>query len=466
MIGVEHYRDLVRGLVDGRKVIVPGGVLANGGARARYLRELGATDVFLLAGSRGTGPQPSPEDAVGYDLGIGGSSMMANLRLTEAALLDLPEPALDAVDDFDPERKAVVLASPFTADDEIASRRVVGRRAPSWEALEDKVVCDTVFDAAGVDRAPSEVVDADAEALQTTSRHLDAGSGVVWSGDAREGFNGGAEYVRVIRGPADHEEAERFFAAHCDRVRVMPFLDGTPCSIHGFVHTGEVVAFRPVELLVLRRPTNRFLYAGTATFWDPDPAEREAMRETAGKVGAELDRRVGYRGGFTVDGVLTADGFRPTELNARFGAGTVPLTAALDLPLTLVNTLAISDPEADIRPADLERIIVEHADAHRAGGAYSVLPEAADGVGHGVVVDGDRLRRASEGEVADASFALGPSGVGGFIHYAPAPERTPVGPSFAPAAVRAFAYADEAFSTGFGPLESAPELRSSARPSP
>ena len=45
-----------------------------------------------------------------------------------------------------------------------------------------------------------------------------------------------------------------FFAAHCDRVRVLPFLDGVPCSIHGIVLPEGTAVFRPVEIAILRGP--------------------------------------------------------------------------------------------------------------------------------------------------------------------------------------------------------------------
>jgi hypothetical protein len=36
-----------------------------------------------------------------------------------------------------------------------------------------------------------------------------------------------------------------FFVTRCDRVRVMPFLDGVPCSIHGLACRTAQRAFRP-----------------------------------------------------------------------------------------------------------------------------------------------------------------------------------------------------------------------------
>jgi hypothetical protein len=67
-------------------------------------------------------------------------------------------------------------------------------------------------------------------------RSLDLGRGTVWAGDARDGFNGGGEYVRWIRHEVsvDVDEAVTFFAARCDQVRVAPFVEGLPCGIHGW----------------------------------------------------------------------------------------------------------------------------------------------------------------------------------------------------------------------------------------
>jgi predicted ATP-grasp superfamily ATP-dependent carboligase len=85
-----------------------------------------------------------------------------------------------------------------------------------------------------------------------------------------------------------------------------------------------VAVLRPVELVMLRPPTgSRFRYAGAGTFWDPPPADREATREVARRVGRALADRVGFRGAFGVDGILSEDGFVPTELNPRFAAGLV-----------------------------------------------------------------------------------------------------------------------------------------------
>ena len=117
-----------------------------------------------------------------------------------------------------------------------------------------------------------------------------------------------------MRTDTDAAEAIELFTHSTRHVRVMPFLEGVPCSIHGFVLTDGVAAFRPVEQLVLRTPGgSRFTYAGVSTWWDPTQADRAEMRTAATGVGEFLGDRYGLRGGFAVDGVLTADGFLPTE---------------------------------------------------------------------------------------------------------------------------------------------------------
>ena len=63
----------------------------------------------------------------------------------------------------------------------------------------------------------------------------------------------------------------------------------------------------------------------------PAGGVREEMREAARRVGEQLRAEVEFRGAFTLDGVATADGFRPTELNPRFGAGLEVITRGLTM---------------------------------------------------------------------------------------------------------------------------------------
>jgi len=312
-------------------------------------------------------------------------------------------------------------------------------------------------------------VAAEPAALAAAARRLDRGAGTAWAGDARQGFSGGAFCLRWVRGQVDAAEAAAFLAARCDRARVMPFLEGIPCSIHGVVFPDGVATFRPVEMVTLRRPgwspggsgSNRLHYAGAATFWDPPAADREVMRDLARRVGAGLRERVGYRGAFTVDGVLAAEGFLPTELNPRFGAGLATMTRDLaDLPVSLLDRALIEGETLAYAADDLERQVLSAADRTRAGGAWTVTDEPADTTRElPVSFEGGTCRPAADDRPPDGVLSFGPSGVGGFVRLALDPGRVPAGPSVAPLAVAAFALADERFGTGIGRREPARPVR-------
>jgi len=110
---------------------------------------------------------------------------------------------VDALDRWDPERRALVLSPMFNELPEIAGRRVYGPRRPDWRRLEDKVVVDALWDELGVTRAPSEVVAAEPGALRAAAARLDRGTGTAWAGDARQGFSGGAFCLRWGRDERD-----------------------------------------------------------------------------------------------------------------------------------------------------------------------------------------------------------------------------------------------------------------------
>ena len=462
-------RDALAPLFAGRKVVLTGGPLAAMTGTCRRLRELGAERPFLLATGTGTGEVPGSDEAEWCVVEVRAPDVIAEIRAAMRLLRLLPGEVVAALDRWDPAREALVLSPMFNELPEIAGRRVYGPRRPEWRRLEDKVVIDALWDDLGVARAPSEIVPAEAAALRAAAGRLDRGAGTAWAGDARQGFHGGAYCLRWVRGAEDAAEAVAFLAGRCDRVRVMPFLEGIPCSIHGVVFPEGVATFRPVEMVSLRRPggspggsgSNRLHYAGAATFWDPPAADRELMRDLARRVGEGLRERVGYRGAFTVDGVLTAEGFLPTELNPRFGAGLATMTRDLpDLPVSLLDRALVEGDPLAFAAGDLERQVLAVADRVRAGGAWTVTKEPADATRElAVAFVGGACRPAPAGRTPDGVLSFGPSGVGGFVRLALDPDRVPAGPPVAPLAVAAFALADERFGTGIGRLEPARAVR-------
>jgi hypothetical protein len=419
------------------------------------LRSLGADRCFVLGPIRGTGDLPDPSDGEWLSLDIETPDAMAVFRRFEQAMAHPSAHVTAALDRFDPAGDALVLVAPYDVSTTVAGRPAFGPRCPAWVALEDKTANDALFDRAGVARPPSAVVPAaDTSALAAAAARLDAGAGTVWAGDARDGFNGGGTLVRWVTGSDASEHARALFAERCDRVRVAPFLDGVPCSIHGLVTTDGIAVFRPVELVTLRATDPPgFRYGGAATFFEPPTDDREAMREVARRVGTLLRDEVEFRGTYGIDGVLTSDGFLPTELNPRFGAGLGAIAFGLpDLPLLLLHWMAAAGRPLSVTAAEIEATLVQAADAHRSGGGWvTVATRIDDTAEHPVVVVDGRCVPARD-DTPDGTVQVGPSAGGGFVRFTADPDRTPVGPSIAPRVCAVLAWADAELGLGLGPL--------------
>ncbi len=461
---VEHYRGLLSSVFSGRRYLLFDGALAGVRRRVLELRELGAERPFALAVTRGVGPCPGPEEAEARIVPLGGAphgEAVEGIWAYEAAMCSLPAAIAREIDAWDPERSARVLV-PFTLSrvPSVAGRRRYADRPERWARLEDKTELPAFLDAIGVRRGPLAIVRAEHARLRAAADRLDRGKGTVWAGDARPGVHGGGYGVRWVYDERTLEQAQGFFEGRFERVRVAPFYEGIPCSIHGIVFPEGVAVFRPLEMLVLRRPgDSRFVYAGTASYWDPSDGEREDMRALARQVGLGLRDRLGYRGAFTVDGVLSEVGFVPTELNARIGGAFRDLyERSPELPLELVALAAQEGERLDWRPEHLERLVLERADARRAGSARMNLPTTSHTASDAVPVArrGAELVRARGARGRAGQLWLGPgAGAGSFLVFAPDPDRTPVGPSFAGLAAAAFRLADRELGTGIGRLEPA-----------
>jgi hypothetical protein len=386
-------------------------------------------------------------------LGTRADSMMGGIRAYHDVLRDLPQWALDRIEAWDPEGNARVLASFLDTTITIAGRPSWGARPVEWLALEDKTRADDIWEAAAVDHAPSLVVAATAGALTTAARALGGAGGTVWAGDNREGWHGGAEYTRFVADPNDAAASIEFMTGHCDRVRVMPYLKGVPCSIHGMVFPDAVAAFRPVEMIVFRVPgSDRFRYGSVSTSWDPPEEVREEMRAAARRVGTHLRELAGFAGVFTMDGVATADGWLPTELNPRFGAGLMPAARAADMPILGLSRLLVAGKTAGLDAAEIEDIVVAAGDAKRHLGGMTVVtrPIAASETLR-ARWDGTTLTPVADGD-GNAVLERGPAAAGGMIRFTLDPEHIVPGTQAAPVVAAAFAVADGLWDTGIGPL--------------
>jgi hypothetical protein len=452
---VDWWQGPLRELVEGRKVIVAGGPTAGWTGAVASLREVGAAEVFVVA-TEGTGVGPLPPDtpSVVVDREDHSGDTMASVRAALRVLADPPPHVVDAVEAFDPERSAVVFGIFLAETPALLGRPLVAHRRPEWVALEDKTRLHDVLDRAGVARARSAVVPIAEAAARSPS--FDDGAGTVWAGDATEGYHGGASLTRWVTDADEAAAVTAELAARCGTVRLMPFLDGIATSIHGIVLPDGVVALRPVELVTLRRPGHRLVYSGCATFWDPPAAVREQMRDAARRVGEQLRADVEFRGAFTVDGVATRDGWLPTELNPRFGAGLSVITRGLaGVPLTLVLDLVVAGRPLPISAAELEAEILRDADAARTGGTWQLHVHTPERIEQrGAVYDGTAWRWAGEGEDPD-----GIAGAGfGYARLELAGDRTPVGPSVGQRAVDYWRFFDDQFRARIGPLEAPPDV--------
>jgi hypothetical protein len=363
---VDWWIEPMRRAFGGRSVVLAGAMGASWTEHIELLRSVGVRKLLVVATEgRGAGPLPDVPTVIVEP--PDGLSEMERIHFADRTLSDPTPEMIDAVDRFDPRGEAIVIGTFLATATQLVGRPLVSHRRPEWIALEDKVVVDGFWDRAGIERQPSAVVPL-ADAIRA-SGSVDRGAGTVWAADAREGFHGGAHQTYWVTDGPSRDLALDGLRPVCDTVRVMPFLEGIPCSIHGIVLPDGVAVLRPVEMVTLRRG-NDFVYAGCATYWDPEPSVRETMRSIVRRVGRHLVDEVDFRGTFTVDGVVAADGFWPTELNPRFGAGIMTIARGARIPMVILNDLIVSGNDIGRTAVELEGDLVALGDARRGGGTW------------------------------------------------------------------------------------------------
>ncbi|MCY3884598.1 MAG: hypothetical protein OXG24_06720 [Gammaproteobacteria bacterium] len=463
---VAYFRSLLRPIYRKRRFIHVAEVDAGLFGTASILEELGALNPFLLAGNRGTTKSQFPGEAEICTLNVQGATIVETARRFEAMLSNLPPAIEDRINRWDPDLSAQWVCAAMLSEISLVSGRIkYGRRKPEWTALENKTTIDGFWDYAGIEHSQSRVVGLQDPNLNEAAMCLDSGLGTVWSADNRDGVHGGATGIRWLKRIREIETLVREMGEFANSVRISPFLEGIPMSIHGIVFPKYVAVFRPVELITLRfKNQNQFLWAGCSTGYDPSDCDRFEMRRIARNVGNCLRESVNYRGPFSIDGILTESGFTPTELNPRMSGGFGALTRGFSgLPLAPLCWSVIEDEPLDFRPSLLEQAILEAADSSRVFGGHVVTLRRFDEVIElGLVRDGEDYREALPNEVPVVQLTCGPSPVGGIVFVRLAESVTNTGLLVAPEMVRALRYCDERFATGFGELECAREMRSTA----
>ncbi|HYD52143.1 MAG TPA: hypothetical protein VEA99_05930, partial [Gemmatimonadaceae bacterium] len=230
-----------------RKVVLFGRFAPAWRPEVEALRAMGARPPLVVT-ARGTGdPLPAGAAEV-FHTELTAPDAVAGFRTWEALAANPPPAVRAAVERFDPAGEAIAILDASASRERLLGRLVFGARPPAWVRWEDKLEVDRIWDACGVPRPPSAVVPlADASALSHYSNRLDAGDGVVWAGDASQGFNAGAALTRPVFSGVDVAGARAFFEGRCAAVRITPFLRGIPCRVHGFVLPSGVCGGSPVE---------------------------------------------------------------------------------------------------------------------------------------------------------------------------------------------------------------------------
>ncbi|MGB9358168.1 MAG: hypothetical protein WCC01_06395 [Acidimicrobiia bacterium] len=450
----EPIREEIAEFHRGKKWIIVPDVAAGATPLVDQMREWEPSGIMIVAAVEGVGDLPKA-DRIRYTRAVG-DTVMLGIRASNAAIENPDPDLLAAIDDFDPEHEALVLGPGFSREATLVGRPVYGARPKEWWALEDKTIVDQLWDDAGVRRSPATVVPV-AEA-PAAAADLASDLGTVWVADNSEGWHGGGEYARWVRSADEVAPALAWFAKHALEVRVMPFLDGIPCSIHGFVTRDGVAVFRPIEMVILRdavRP--EFVYAQAANYWNPPASVQEAMRAAARGVGHLLSDRYGYLGGFGIDGVCTVDGFLPTELNPRLSIGHGLHSRAADMPLGAMERMQ-TEGDLEVDAAALEETLLTAAINSRRGGLLLPLTGEYAPDKTGVrFVDGRAVAVDPEDE-CDATMEIGGAMMGSIIIVRLDPDRTPVGPSIAPRAVAMFALARDLWNLDIPEMAAAPDV--------
>ena len=460
---VDYYRNLLKPIYADRKLMHVGEIDVGVVHSARVLEELGAAQPLLLAGNQGTSNSPLPDDIRLHLLGTGGENMVDSARNLLTTLADLPTAIATDIDDWDPDRESHWVCEGLLLEmGDIAGRSKYGRRQKAWTDLENKTTIDDLWDSIGVNRANSAVVEVADTKIRRITENLDQGLGTVWVPDNRDGVQGGSMALRWVRSEQDYDKTLLEMRTIADQIRIMPFLEGIPLSIHGIVFPSDVAVFRPVELIVLRRVQDtRFLWSGCSTGYDPLPQDREYMRSIARTTGLYLKDAVDYRGPYSIDGILTRDGFLPTELNPRLSGGFAALLEGIpELPFAPLCWATMENEPLDYRSTYLEEAIVETADSTRRLRAHTQTTiDVKERTTVELARTGDDYSEINEGQKPDATLTIGPSPVGGIIIFTLFNKSDPVGVLVAPEMVRALRFADKRFGTGFGDLECAVSVR-------
>ncbi len=451
-------RTRAREVFEGRSWIAISDVVQGATASAAELLRAGASDVVAAGVYDGVGAIDTEFEVIRFGQSPNGSFIEA-IREASDAMRRPPTAVLAAVDAWDPDHRARAVVDFLMTEGTVCGRSTFGARSAEWADLEDKIAFIDLIERAGVFAHPNRIVElSNRDAVRAAHAELAGRRGSVWAVDNIEGWHGGAHGTRWVTDETVDATLTDIAPPH-RQARIMPFVEGVPCSVHGMVIDGTTLVFRPMELFIYLDPVEqRIVYAKAGSRWDPATDQREAMRGAARKIGAELHRRVAYRGVFTLDGILAADGFVPTEVNTRFG-GALPVTVPIDdgdpINLFLLNLLVVEGLLDDIDADLLETAITDALDRKRyATGMFETdrAPTSEQTMRIGADADGAMcVLEAEPGQPRLADVTWGRRGDGGLM-FISTTRGIETGPPSAPALLELARFADATWNVGLPDL--------------
>ena len=375
-------------------------------------------------------------------------SLAFELRAYHDALECLGEEQQSMIDAFDPERKAIVIGAFWFGLASVAGRRVFGYRHPRWILYEDKCAVSFIWNKAGILQAKSTVV-------SVSSLHAGLPEGwtypVVLSGDSLNGITGGGSHVRCVLSEKQLEAILSFFESDCESVRLMEYIEGISCSMHGFVLEDAVCTSIPIEMVVLPRADGQFVYMGAATHWEPSLSERMYLEETVRKVGVALREEADFRGTFTIDGILKDGLFYPTEINTRAGAGIFALYHVHHSMYYLLDLMIKDGQLLNVDASELEEWMHKTAEQNRStrawGGAHidGLCPNET----HFLRFSQGAWIQEKEASSSTTTLNISEGRDGAFLMLSIAKEALSIGEPLFPYVKAAMQYCDERWKTKF-----------------
>jgi hypothetical protein len=185
------------------------------------------------------------------------------------------------------------------------------------------------------------------------------------------------------------------------------------------------------------------------------------MRQLARRLGQHLATEFGYRGAYGIDGVMTVEGFRVTELNPRLSGGMTRLGRAIpEAQLELVQLNALLGRDIGITAAAYEEKVTRLADQTRFVDAMAISKtlDSRSSFEVPVTVGVDRLEVAGADDDVIGAVTRGPSPMGTYIRLTTLPGVIALGDRAAPLSVLLHEFADRMWDTGFGELLMPPDV--------